>query len=290
MSDIAPMNKKQVFVGGTIDSYQKRLDYYAREKCTFEVRKYGLTRKITFPDSKVTWKFFGTSGRKGKQFIDGSWFASMVRKEVDAYIEAGAVPQIIDKPDIQQFNLERIKMHIGKRVTAIDINACHWTTAHHLGIISDDCFSRGIKSGKKKGLLVAIGTLNKLEQVDVYEDGVIVDSYYDVEKRDRYSPFYWAVICRVRDVMMELYERFQDDFYMWLTDCAFVSPHRADEVRAFFDEKGYKHKQYDIDFKQVTPTKVVWFDPKAPHDKYVGYHGRDIQTQYILWQQMERLR
>lgn len=284
------MNKKQVFVGGTIDNFQKRLEYYAQEECTFEVRKYGMTRRITFPDSKVTWKFFGTRSGKGKQFIDGSWFASMVKKEVDAYLEAGQVPQIVDKPDIQQFNLERIRDSIGKRVTAIDINACHWTTAHHLGIISDALFTRGIKSGKKKGLLVAIGTLNKLEQVDVYKGGVIVDSYYDTEKRDRYSPFYWAVIGRVRDVMMELYEQFQDDFYMWLTDCAFVAPHRAAEVRAFLDERGYKHKQYDIDFKQVTPTKIIWFDPKSPHDKYVGYHGRDIETQYILWRQMERLR
>ena len=282
------MSSKQVFVGGTIDRFEQRLDYYAKERCSFEVRKYGLTRRINFPQSGVTWKFFGTQSGKGRQFVDGSWFASMVRKDIDAYIAEHGVPVVFDRPDIQQFRLDNIQANLGSRVTAIDINSCHWSTAHLLGFMTDKTFARGLASGKKKGLLVSIGSLNKKEQVDVYRDGELVESYYDEEKHARYSPFYWAVISRVRDVMMRLYEEFRDDFYMWLTDCAFVNPKRRDDVREFLAKEGFKTKHYDIDFKAVTNTKVIWFDPKTPHDKFVGYHGRDIESAYILWKQMEQ--
>jgi hypothetical protein len=282
------MGKKQVFAGGTIDAFEKRLAYYAQEGSTFEVRKWGMTRRISFPNSDITWKFFGTSANRERQFVDGSWFAAMVRKEVDVYIaERGVIAQN-DKPDIQQFNMDMIRENLGKRVTAIDINSCHWTTAYHLGFISETTFLRGIKSAKKKGLLVSIGSLNKLEQIDVYREGQLVETYYDHAKHEQYSPFYWAVIGRVRDVMMELYEAFTNDFYMWLTDCAFVAPERAAKVSEFLTAKGYKSKQYDIDYKDVTKNKVVWYDPKSPHDKFIGYHGRDIETNYILWKQMQR--
>lgn len=281
------MADKNVFVGGTLDRYDKRLKYYVENQATFEVRKYGLTRRISFPDSKVTWKFFGTHSGRGKQFVDGSWFASMVRKEIDAYIEEHGVVAMRDKPDIQQFDMEAIRGSIGQRVKAIDINSCHWTTAYQLGFMSAHTFARGIKSGKKKGLLVSIGSLNKLEQVEVYEKGVMSHTYFDHEKHAIYSPFYWAVICRVRDVMMELYQQLQGDLFMWLTDCAFVRPERAEEVRQFLSDKGYKTKEYDIDFIEVTKSKVVWFDPKSPHNKFVGYHGRDFATQFILWKQMD---
>ena len=265
---------------GNLEVFASRLNYYQSTKSTFIVRSSGLSRKICFANSNKVWRFFGGSHHS---YVDGSYFTQLVRKQIDSYIDKYGIVPTFDKPDIQLFNVPAIKSNLKKPVVAVDINACHWTTAYHLGFISQELFERGLQSGKKKGLLVAIGALNKLEQVDYYEGGVLVKTEYDLENFNRYSPFYWAVIQRVRDTMMRAYEHFEDDLYMWLTDCVFTNFDSRAKAQQFLSELGYNSKFYYTDFVKIDPVRVYWYEPKKQTVKYVGYKGRDITSTYPLW-------
>lgn len=274
------MADKKVHRAGDLSVFQSRLNYYQGNKSSFVVRSSGMTRKIEFASGTTTWRFFGGSK---SSFIDGSYFAQMVKRSIDDYIERNGIPPAFDKPDIQLFNVAAIREHLRKPVAAIDINACHWTTAYHLGFINEELYQRGIASTKKKGLLVSIGSLNKLEQIDYYEAGQLVKTTYDYDTFNRYSPFYWAVIQRVRDVMMRCYEQLEDDMFMWLTDCVFAKFERREQIEQFFTGHGYKSKHYVTDFVKVDPMRVHWYEPKKQAVKFVGYQGRDIVATYALW-------
>jgi hypothetical protein len=272
---------QSVFRSGNLEAFDKRLELYKREKASFVVRSGGLSRRVKLEGSAKTFRFFG---HPNSSFVDGSFFAPMVKKSIDAFIEKHGELQTFDKPDIQQFNVARVESNLYKPVAAVDLNNCHWTTAYLLGFIPETLFKRGIASGKKKGLLVSIGSLNKLEQLDYYENGRLVRTEFDHAQHARYSPFYWAIIGRVRDVMMETYSRHQDNFYMWLTDCAFVDAYAANQLRRDFEAMGYKSKQYMVDFVQVSTNKVFWYEAKTDTKKSIAYQHREIDVSYALWQ------
>jgi len=270
-----------VFRSGNLEAFDKRLALYKQKKATFVVRSGGLSRRLQLQGSQKTFRFFGN---QNSTYVDGSWFAPMVKKSIDAYIEKNGQIETFDKPDIQQFNIARVESNLYKPVAAVDINNCHWTTAYLLGFIPKNLYERGVASGKKKGLLVSIGSLNKLEQLDYYENGKLVRTELDHAQHARYSPFYWAIIGRVRDAMMETFSRHKENFYMWLTDCAFVDAFAASQLRREFEQMGYQSKQYMVDFVGVSTNKVFWYEAKTDTKKSIAYQNRDIDVSYALWQ------
>lgn len=272
---------KQVFRAGNLQTFENRIKRYKDKGASFTVRSGGLSRRIQIDGSSKVFRFFG---HPSSSFVDGSWFAPMVRRDIDRYISENGRLSVFDKPDIQQFCVDRIQDNLGKPITGVDMNNCHWTTAYLLGFISEHLYKRGIASGKKKGLLVSIGSLNKMERIDRYENGDLVHSDYDHETHEVYSPFYWAIIGRVRDVMMDVFATYEDAFYMWLTDCAFVDPVAAPHLQEHFRELGYQSKRYDVDFTNVTHNKVCWYDSKYDSHKQIAYLNRDIETSYALWE------
>lgn len=272
---------QHVFRAGNLEAFDKRITYYKDRNATFVVRSGGLSRRIQLEGSSKVFRFFG---HPNSSFVDGSWFAPMVRKSIDNYIAQNGQIETFDKPDIQQFDISRIRHNFHRPVAAVDINNCHWTTAYLLGFIPKKLYERGVASGKKKGLLVSIGSLNKLERLDYFEGGRLVRTEYDHETHAKYSPFYWAIIGRVRDVMMETYMKHEESFYMWLTDCAFVEPFAANELMRDFERLGYRGKKYEIDFTEVSSNKVYWYEPKSNTTKAIAYLNRDIQVSYPLWQ------
>mgnify|MGYP003344444472 CR=1 FL=1 len=89
----------------------------------------------------------------------------------------------------------------------IDINACYWTTAYQLGYISESLFNRGLDTCKKAGLLISIGCLNKRPTIKRYENGKLTSTYYDEISYAKYSPFYWNIIKKTHDIIIQSYEQ-----------------------------------------------------------------------------------
>ena len=219
-------------------------------------------------------------GRKGAQnLVEGAFLVMMVRREIDAYIEKNGTPPQVEPTQVQTFNFTAIrKVLSGKRkpIVGVDINACYWFVAHKLGYISDTLFERGLNTKKKKGLLIAIGCLNKLPMIKTYQDGVCVDTSFDTAQHQMYSPFYWNIIYHTHQLMIDSFKVFRDDWYMFLTDCLFVSIDRMKDAQEFLKEKGFFYKNHTIEFKTFDAKNITWFDYKDMKIKTMYAGSRDI--------------
>lgn len=275
------MAKSSLFLGN-LSSFEKALDRFNEQGAEFTVVSSGMTRKIVSANSKKL-TYFGR--KENNDYIDGAYLAPMVMREINAYVEKNGVPVIKGMPDVQQFNFDAIESVIGKSVaiSSIDINSCYWNTARNLGYISEKLYWRGINGCKKKGLLVAIGCLNRLPQIDYYKDGKRVKTEYDYATNDKYAPFYWNIIYHTYELMMKSYELFGDKFYMWLTDCVFVDTECLVQAENFFKEAGYNTKNNTINFDRYEGRRLIWYDYKAGREKGIYASKRDIKVNHELY-------
>lgn len=275
--------KRKTFEGGNLKQFNKSLERQIENRSDFKIVSSGLSRTIVF-DSGLKFRYFSNSH---KDNIKGSYFVNLVRKQVDKFIESDSdMPNYTERINAQSFNIDGIRKAIENdvKVECIDLNSCYWTTAYNLGFIDKRLFNKGIESGHKQGLVVSIGALNKLPLIESYTKGSIVSRKYDYDFNNRYSPFYWSIITKVRDVMMEVYEALGDDLYMWLTDCAFVNSSRKDEVVSIFEKHMYKYKSYESKFTKLSKLKVNWIDMSKEKNKEISIANRHIQNEYKLWE------
>ena len=267
---------KQNFNSGDLEKYRTALEYARKSKQSFQIVSTGLSRKIIMPNGYKLNYF----GRKGAQnLVEGAFLVMMVRREIDAYIEKNGTPPQVEPTQVQTFNFTAIrKVLSGKRkpIVGVDINACYWFVAHKLGYISDTLFERGLNTKKKKGLLIAIGCLNKLPMIKTYQDGVCVDTSFDTAQHQMYSPFYWNIIYHTHQLMIDSFKVFGDDWYMFLTDCLFVSIDRMKDAQEFLTEKGFFYKNHTIEFKTFDAKNITWFDYKDMKIKTMYAGSRDI--------------
>lgn len=274
---------KRNFLAGDITKFKKIVDRACTRGSSFKTISTGMSRKITYPTGN-TFKFFGQSGKS--DLIDGAFLVQMVMREIDAYVEQNGIPQYEPNYEVQMFNLTSIsKLAKNKKpCVGIDINACYWTTAYNLGYISEKLYKRGIEAAKKKGLLVAIGCLNKLPIIRYYEDGKLKKRDFDWPYHNKYSPFYWNIIKHTYDVLMRSFAQFGDNWYMYLTDCLFVDLSQMNKAQKFFSELGYSTKIHYIHFEKFDGRKITWFDHKEDKNKSIYAGMRDVTAHYPKWQ------
>ena len=279
---------KQNFNSGDLEKYRTALEYARKSKQSFQIVSTGLSRKIIMPNGYKLNYF----GRKGAQnLVEGAFLVMMVRREIDAYIEKNGTPPQVEPTQVQTFNFTAIrKVLSGKRkpIVGVDINACYWFVAHKLGYISDTLFERGLNTKKKKGLLIAIGCLNKLPMIKTYQDGVCVDTSFDTAQHQMYSPFYWNIIYHTHQLMIDSFKVFGDDWYMFLTDCLFVSIDRMKDAQEFLKEKGFFYKNHTIEFKTFDAKNITWFDYKDMKIKTMYAGSRDIYFFQKVYDEKQR--
>ena len=279
---------KQNFNSGDLEKYRTALEYARKSKQSFQIVSTGLSRKIIMPNGYKLNYF----GRKGAQnLVEGAFLVMMVRREIDAYIEKNGTPPQVEPTQVQTFNFTAIrKVLSGKRkpIVGVDINACYWFVAHKLGYISDTLFERGLNTKKKKGLLIAIGCLNKLPMIKTYQDGVCIDTSFDTAQHQMYSPFYWNIIYHTHQLMIDSFKVFGDDWYMFLTDCLFVSIDRMKDAQEFLTEKGFFYKNHTIEFKTFDAKNITWFDYKDMKIKTMYAGSRDIYFFQKVYDEKQR--
>lgn len=279
---------KQNFNSGDLDRYRTALEYAQKSKQSFQIVSSGLSRKIVMPNGYKLNYF----GRKGSQnLVEGAFLVMMVKREIDAYIEKNGTPPLVEPTQVQTFNFNAIrKVLSGKRqpIVGVDVNACYWFVAHKLGYISDTLFERGLLTKKKKGLLIAIGCLNKLPMIKTYKDGECIATDFDFTYHKSYSPFYWNIIYHTHQLMIESFKVFGDDWYMFLTDCLFVSIDRMKDAQEFLKEKGFFYKNHTIEFKTFDARNITWFDYKDMKMKTMYAGTRDINFFVKVYEEKQR--
>lgn len=259
-------------VGG-LKNFTRAFDMIVKNGNDFTVKSGGASKRIEFD-----------SGKRGMTFSDskikGAFLCGMVRADINRYIEENGVPPVFNKIyNLTKFNTELIAKNIKSPVTAIDINYCYFQTAYNLGYISKKTFDRGtISKDIKEGVLASIGSLNKLEMVETYRSGKLIEKKVDFDKYNRYSPFYWNIINKVWVMMEDFFEAFPENSYMWLTDCCYVDTHIIKKALKFIHDRGYKTKTFMIDFQNVDNIKqtVHWFDCKDSKNKSIFYRYSDV--------------
>ena len=280
---------KANFRQGNVEDYKGFVSDAAANKETFTTISSGLTRTIVFPSGSKA-KFFGSPN--GNNIVDGAFLVRMVQKDVDEYIDKHGVPAYTEHRDVQQFNLSKIREAIDSKkqvpILSIDINACYWNVAHNLGYISDSLYKRGLHTCKKEGLLVSIGCLNKRIVIKEYVQGKLVSTRQDEERMARYAPFYWNVIGKTYELMMQSFELFGDRWYMFLTDCVFVDYAKMKEISQWIRSKGFEVKTNTIEFLELSNNRLVWYDYKAGKRKAIHTLNRDISSSYAIYKISER--
>lgn len=267
--------------GGNLQAFNTFIQKHRSNKSKFKITSSGLSRVVEF-DSGLKFRFFG-QGATSNNTIKGVYFVNMVKNSVDKYIEKYGIAPVREKVIAQTFNVEGISKVLNKPVACLDLNLCYWRTAYLLGYIDDSLYKKGLDSGHKRGMLVSIGALNKNPLIQHFEDGKEVTKSFDTELHGKYSPFYWQIIGKVNDLMMEVYRELGDDFYMWLTDCAFIANDRIGDVVKIFEKYGFPHKFYTSDFESVDMDFVKWFDCKEARFKSMSIGGRHIKPLYNRW-------
>ena len=279
---------KANFNSGDLDKYRTALAYAKQNKQSFQIVSTGLSRKMVMPNGYKL-NYFGRKG--SNNLVEGAFLVMMVKREIDAYIEKNGVVSSVEPTQVQSFNFTAIKKALsGKRqpIVGVDINACYWFVAHKLGYISDSLFQRGINTKKKKGLLIAIGCLNKLPMIKTYVDGECVSTAFDNEYNQRYSPFYWNIIYHTHELMIESFKLFGDDWYMFLTDCLFVSIDKIKDAQEFLKAKGFFYKNHPIEFKSFDSRNISWFDFKDMKTKTMYAGNRDVNYYAKVFDEKQR--
>ena len=88
----------------------------------------------------------------------------------------------------------------------------------------------------------------------------ISKDYFLYEYKNKYSPFYWAVINYVAKVMMEIAHSLDNNFYMWLTDCIYIDKRDKQIVEDILDKHKYDYKSFFIEFEEIDDTQIKWYD------------------------------
>ena len=202
-----------------------------------------------------------------------------VRRNIDNYIESGKpIPKLEYRPKLVLYNFMEIEKAINKNprdlTNAIDINACYFKTAYNLGFINEDLYIKGWEKRKenKLGLLASIGSLNKHETIETYKNGKLRTTDTNWEYKNKYSPFYWAIINKVAEVMMEIAHALGENFYMWLTDCVYVDRDKKKIATDILDKYGYDYKSFYIEFTDLRGRQLNWYDFKANEEKYINHN------------------
>lgn len=275
---------RKSFFKGDLERYNEYVHDSKTNGESFTTISVGLSRKIKYKNGQQ-FKFFGS--KNNKQFVEGAFLTPMVVREIDKYIEENGIPDKLDRVDVQQFNFDKIIDEVRstrkKPIVGIDINSCYWRTAYLLGYISEELYERGLTTAKKKGLLVAIGCLNKLPIYKEYKDGECISRWQDYEYHSKYSPFYWQIINHTHELMLECYHLMREHFYMFLTDCVFVDVRAMNVAKKFFTDRGYDVKHHIIDFQKYDGKRLIWWDNKDQRMKGIYASNRDINLTYNAW-------
>tara|TARA_R110000764_G_scaffold32_2_gene135 strand:+ start:227 stop:1108 length:882 start_codon:yes stop_codon:yes gene_type:complete len=264
--------------GGYLNRFETDLNKLQNNKTNFQVVSSGLTRKIIFnqKEDKSKRLYFG---HQKSDILPGVHMVNAVRRNIDNYIESGKpIPKLEYRPKLVLYNFMEIEKAINKNprdlTNAIDINACYFKTAYNLGFINEDLYKKGWEKRKenKLGLLASIGSLNKHETIETYKNGKLKTTDTNWEYKNKYSPFYWAIINKVAEVMMEIAHALGENFYMWLTDCVYVDRDKKKIATDILDKYGYDYKSFYIEFTDLRGRQLNWYDFKANEEKYINHN------------------
>lgn len=263
---------------GDLNAFHRQLKRLEEGGYSFRVEYNGSTRHIVYLDEKTNEEYSRHTyigNRAGKRFV-GAHIVKEVKTQLLARINNGErPPKFKTNTKVVSYSTRSIKECIKENkgnCVALDIKSCYWETAQQLGIISYELYDKYIDESSKwkQGMVSSIGALNKQTATLVYSDGKIATQYMDITF-GKTRPYYWAVINRVQDLMLELIEELDDDYLMWLTDCVYVKKTAENKARDIIHANGYETKKMNAKMVKVE-NRAIWFqNDQKSKPTYISY-------------------
>lgn len=223
---------------------KQKCDYLYKHGKSFTLIKTGGSYELVSSlwNEKAAKKSFST---------DDLQFIKSVRHYVDkSNVAVDFVDTYYKGEDIQYIKVN--DYGIGERIDNliyIDINGAYWQTAHHLGIISDALYVKGLEVNKVVRL-AALGSLAKTKDVWNF-DGKQLKKAETIRSCETEN--LWFAICkRVSDVMIEVVNSIGDDFVFYWVDGIYIKDKAKafNTVNSIFLKCGYTSKFEKVPFIQ----------------------------------------
>jgi len=209
---------------------------------------------------------------------NGYHLCTLVRKEVEKYVEINGVAPYTKPYREQLFNVPAIKNNIGKPLIAVDIRNCYWRTLILKGFISQKLYLQGLrKSEWKVGRNASVGSLAKQECKMQYLNGKLITNTKEFSRPPIALQYVRnTIVGGIYEMFYRLYQEIGDDFVYFLTDCVFVPPHRAEYVRKFLWQEGYQVKMKTVEITQFDEEKqkLFWRDFEKEKDRYYSFSDK----------------
>lgn len=272
-----------------------------RNTDTFKVNDFKnrrINHKGTFRWIKRGNSYIYDSERKRMDYLTnkagykGIHIVAMVKAELKKGVKNGTikVPRIDDastRKKIIFFNKRNVIDNAGKEIVAVDFKRCYWTTLYLLGYISEKLYKKGLsKSEYKMVCNMSIGSLAMNDDVQEYENGVLVNRY---KKPSEFAGVRLHVISRVYKVAMEIInqnEHTRGGFLWFLTDCFFVVKGTEKYFYEALLKMGYQsniqeHEKYEVETKFRRQTGsfryfVKWdnFEPESILESSYNFNSK----------------
>jgi hypothetical protein len=211
---------------------------------SFTYREIGHTCELDFFTHK-------SRGKDSQGFIKGSHLSKVVYADVAKRVASGQyVPKNTNNEQENintiMFSYINILMNRLKPCVAVDIDSCYFNTAYKIGAISERAYNLGFKQKEKyrHARSVAIGSLGACIYETQYRKGKIVNK---IQYRRPFNIVRLDVVEHVWNVAIKIAEQIGPEFFMFLTDCFYVSPNNEQLVYDLLKQEGYTAKSQHID-------------------------------------------
>lgn len=230
---------------------------------------------------------------------DGFHICQMVERDVKRWIANHPEVNYLDllpfDPSMQiinptaLINAEAKKFNPKHKIAmaAIDMKDCFFTTAMNMGFITYRTAEMSHKPGKnwKFGRNASIGRFATTKYKTEVVDGIRGETEVIPPQND----LKWVrqqILIRVQQIAFEIAELIgEENFYFWLTDCAFINPKYAGLVKEYYNYQNYAYtpEVYDLihfqhkDKANTITNKVYWRHPtRSDEDPKFYFFGNRL--------------
>ena len=230
-----------------VNNINEMIENYKKLKKSFKLRESAnYIELITSSGQKIY-------QNKSKKFTNGLYLFSLVRKDVEAFLEknGGDVEPFRELP----VNYVKKDFDYSKDTIGMDINNAYWSVAYLKGYISQNTYERGLeKEDMKRIRLASLSSLGKSRMYNVYVNG---EHQFDEEqaKNQSLQNVYLDIRYSTYGVMQEIAYELGDDFCCWKTDCIFfhVTEKNRELVKTMIEDYGLECKlEYHKKLKPLT--------------------------------------
>lgn len=193
--------------------------------------------------SELIWGLnkFMFPNKKGKSNLSQLFIFSMVKRDAIKYLATRKMRKTKWQSSVV-YN-KQISV-VGRRLIGTDIDSAYWHLAHHMKIISDNTFEKGLTISEKRILVASLSSLGRDKSYKQIVDGRLTEDMIIIKGRDDLKDVYKKIRYTCFKYMKQLADLLGEDFVAYKTDCIYYlhTHENIKKVKDFLDNKKLDYK------------------------------------------------